>query len=385
MTLNLDRSTWQRVRFGDVVRNVNDIVKDPEGAGIKRVLGLEHLDPGELRIQRWGEVDTESKFTRRVRPGQTLFGKRRAYQRKTAYAELDAVCSGDILVFETADPTRLLPELLPFIAMTDAFYAMALETSAGSLSPRTRWSDIAKYEFGLPPIEQQQRLAQLLTQVESHRSSLAQLGVQLSEALGAVTGDYFGRWESDGTVPLESAVDLQIGKRISPEARKRGGEHKPYVTNVNVRWRSLDMSEVREMPMLPSEMPTYALQAGDVLACEARDVGRAAVWEGQLPECYYQMSLHRLRAKPGYLTPVLLVEFLAWASRTGRLRALVGDNLIPHLPEVRLRKLPVPTPSINAMDELEAQVRFIHAAIQMVRSEAGALDGVRRSLLEVIA
>lgn len=135
MTLSLDRSEWQRVKFGDVVRNVNDNVKDPAGIGIKRLLGLEHLDPGELRIQRWGDLAPESTFTRRVRPGQTLFGKRRAYQRKTAYAEFDAVCSGDILVFESADSSRLLPELLPFVAMSDAFYAMALETSAGSLSP----------------------------------------------------------------------------------------------------------------------------------------------------------------------------------------------------------------------------------------------------------
>lgn len=385
MTLHLDRTEWRKVRFGEVVRNVNDNVKDPAASGIKRALGLEHLDPGDLHIQRWGDVNPESTFTRRVRPGQTLFGKRRAYQRKTAFAEFDAVCSGDILVFESADSTRLLPELLPFVAMTDAFFAVALETSAGSLSPRTRWTDLAEYEFDLPPLYQQRRIAALLWSVERHRIALAAAEKSLVVMLETLCDDQFSRWLRDGSVPLEEAVELQIGKRISPEARERGGEMKPYVTNVNVRWRSLDLSEVREMPMLPNEMPTYVLRRGDVLACEARDVGRSAVWDAQLPECYYQMSLHRLRSRDGYLTPHLLVEFLAWCSRTGRLRALVGDNLIPHLPEVRLRKLPVPTASISAMASLERRVEHLYEAIECAKQEAASVCKVRESILEAMA
>jgi len=50
MTLNLDRSTWLRVRFGDVVRNVNDTVREPAAAGVDRVVAMEHLDPGELKV-----------------------------------------------------------------------------------------------------------------------------------------------------------------------------------------------------------------------------------------------------------------------------------------------------------------------------------------------
>lgn len=166
MSLNFDMSSWQKVKFGDVVRNLNENVKSPSALGIERVIGLEHLDPRELRIQRWAELTSDTNFSRRVRPGQTLFGKRRAYQRKTAYSEFDAVCSGDILVFESADVQVLLPELLPFIATTDSFYEKAIKTSAGSLSPRTRWSNLATYEFDLPPLDQQKRIAELLWAIE---------------------------------------------------------------------------------------------------------------------------------------------------------------------------------------------------------------------------
>ena len=161
MSLNLDKSRWTRVKFGEVVFNVNSTVRDAEAAGIDRVIAMDHLDPGELRIQRWGPVEDGTTFTRRVRPGQTLFGKRRAYQRKVAYAEFDAICSGDILTFQ-ANEEHMLPEFLPFLVQSEGFFAHALGTSAGSLSPRTNWSDLSDFEFDLPPLDEQKRLAELM-------------------------------------------------------------------------------------------------------------------------------------------------------------------------------------------------------------------------------
>jgi type I restriction enzyme S subunit len=78
-------------------------------------------------------------FTRRCRPGQVLFGKRRVYQRKVAVAEFEAVVSGGIYVCAPEDD-RLLPERLPFLGLSERFFQYAVGTSAGSLSPRTkRW------------------------------------------------------------------------------------------------------------------------------------------------------------------------------------------------------------------------------------------------------
>ena len=99
-----------------------------------------------------------------------LFGKRRAYQRKVAVADFDGLCSSDILVFEPADD-QLLPELLPFIVQTEGFFQHALGTSAGSLSPRTRWRDLAAYEFPLPPLDEQRRIAEILWAAEEALNS----------------------------------------------------------------------------------------------------------------------------------------------------------------------------------------------------------------------
>lgn len=163
------KPSWQRVRFGDVVRLNKETCKDPAAEGIERAIGLEHLEPGDLRVRSWANVADGTTFTNRVRPGQVLFGKRRAYQRKVAVADFDAVCSGDIYVFESADPNKLHPELLPFICQTDSFLNHAVGTSAGSLSPRTNWSSISQHELELPPLEEQQKTALALKANEHAR------------------------------------------------------------------------------------------------------------------------------------------------------------------------------------------------------------------------
>jgi type I restriction enzyme S subunit len=156
---------WRRVKFGDVVRLAKARSQDPLADGIERYVGLEHLEPGDLRIRRWGNVADGVTFTSVFKPGQVLFGKRRAYQRKVAVADFSGVCSGDIYVLETKDAQVLLPELLPFICQTDAFFEHAVGTSAGSLSPRTNWKSLAAFEFALPPMAEQKRLIELIESI----------------------------------------------------------------------------------------------------------------------------------------------------------------------------------------------------------------------------
>lgn len=157
------------VTFGEVVSLNRDKCKDPREEGIERYVGLEHLEPDDLRIRSWGDVADGTTFTNRFYAGQVLFGKRRAYQRKCARSEFDGVCSGDIYVFESGAPQQLDPRYLPHLCQTDAFFTHAIGTSAGSLSPRTNWASLAKFRFALPPPTEQSRIVSILEPFEDAR------------------------------------------------------------------------------------------------------------------------------------------------------------------------------------------------------------------------
>lgn len=227
------KAGWTRVAFGDVVRLSKARAADPEAAGIERVVGLEHIEPGDLRIRRWGDVADGTTFTTLFRPGQVLFGKRRAYQRKVAVADFEGVCSGDIYVLEPAND-RLMPELLPFLCQTDAFFDHAVGTSAGSLSPRTNWTSLASFEFLLPPIQEQARLVEVMSAGRSATEATATLLSRLRELRASVVLAVTGGDGSDGAklVRLGEVSNVVRGSTPRPAGDPRyfGGDHIPWIT-----------------------------------------------------------------------------------------------------------------------------------------------------------
>jgi type I restriction enzyme S subunit len=152
---------WKRVKFGQLAECVNDRVDDPSSAGVERYVGLEHLDPESLTIRRWGTPDEVESTKLRFQPGDVIFGKRRAYQRKLAVADFDGICSAHAMVLR-AKPNLVLPEFLPYFMQSDLFMERAVEISVGSLSPTINWRTLAEQEFVLPPLEEQRRLLPLL-------------------------------------------------------------------------------------------------------------------------------------------------------------------------------------------------------------------------------
>ena len=146
-----------RVTLGEVAKESRETLRSSR-QGLP-VVGLEHLEPGALTLDRWDE-GVGTTFTKAFHKDQMLFGRRRAYLKKAALAPFDGICSGDITVIE-ARPDKMLPELLPFLIQNDSFFDFAVGKSAGSLSPRVKWEHLSQFEFTLPSIEEQKKLSDL--------------------------------------------------------------------------------------------------------------------------------------------------------------------------------------------------------------------------------
>ena len=205
-----------KVRLGDVAIEVRETSKCPEGLP---VVGLEHLLPSEITLTQWSDT-SDNTFNKLFHKGQILFGRRRAYLKKAAVAPFDGVCSGDITVI-AAKPERLLTELLPFIISNDAFFDYAMEKSAGSLSPRVKWAQLAEYEFDLPELEEQQKLANLLWAMERTRKAYQDLLIQADELVKSQFVEMFGDpilTEKDETLTaLSDSCILKAGKFIKAD------------------------------------------------------------------------------------------------------------------------------------------------------------------------
>jgi type I restriction enzyme S subunit len=157
---NLDKTRWESFRFEDIAKRISEPV-DPNTTFLEKYVGLEHIDAENIHINRYGSPDDVSGGKLKCYPGDVIFGKRRAYQRKAAVVDFEGICSAHAFVFR-ANPEVIEPKLFPFFLHSDQFMHRAVDISVGGLSPTINWGDLKHQEFLLPPKAEQARLAELL-------------------------------------------------------------------------------------------------------------------------------------------------------------------------------------------------------------------------------
>ena len=123
--------------------------------------------------------------------------------------------------------------------------------------------------------------------------------------------------------------EIKLGKML--DAEKNFGVPKPYLGNKAVQWDRIDITHLPTVPMSRSDIERFRLRDGDLLVCEGGEVGRSAIWEGPITECYYQKALHRLRPLRGFNSRVMAALLRQWSDR-GLLTNYVTQTSIAHLP-----------------------------------------------------
>jgi len=162
--------SWCLVKFGDLAESITERVDDPRASGVEIYVGLEHLDSDATKISRYGTPDDVESTKLRFYPGDVIYARRRAYQRKLGVAEVEGICSAHALVLR-ARPDVCLPEFLPYFLQSNQFHDRALSISVGSLSPTINWKTLVVQEFVLPPIAEQRRIVQVMKIVEEARDA----------------------------------------------------------------------------------------------------------------------------------------------------------------------------------------------------------------------
>jgi len=161
--LQIDRSNWELVTFGDVAIQQKETV-DRENTDLTRYVKGEHMYSDDLHLREWGELKDEylgPAFIRKFEEGDILYGSRRTYLRKVVVAPFEGITSNTTFVVK-ANEGKIDKRLLPFVMKSEGFTAHSIRNSKGSVNPYVNWKDLANYEFLLPPKEQQGKLAELL-------------------------------------------------------------------------------------------------------------------------------------------------------------------------------------------------------------------------------
>lgn len=162
-----------KVRLGDVVTRIKDKV-NRETCDLDYYIGGEHFDSGEVRVTKRAEIQGSTigpAFHMRFHKGDVLLMSRNPHLRKAGMVDFVGLCSDVSYVCRTSDESILLQTFLSFIFQTDDFWKFAEANKKGSTNFFLNWSDFEKYEFDLPDIATQRKIATLLWAMERTKTA----------------------------------------------------------------------------------------------------------------------------------------------------------------------------------------------------------------------
>lgn len=157
--------------------------------------------------------------------------------------------------------------------------------------------------------------------------------------------------------------DIGAGKSVTPAARNGERSH-PFLRTSNVLWGRIDVSEVSAMHFTDDEIEAKELRKGDLLVCEGGDIGRSAIWNGELEQCGFQNHLHRLRPRHGCVVPHFFMYYLqSGFTQLGIYEGAGNKTTIPNLSRSRLSALEVPIPPKPEQQKIAAVLWKLQRAI----------------------
>ena len=165
MELNIDKSQWMKVQFGDVVQKVSNKI-DPETYHSEIVIQGGHINKRDFHIRKYEKKNELGylgpAFHMGFKKHQILYVSRNPHLMKVGYPHFDGICANTTYIMETKDESVLRNDLIPFIMHSDTFIEQSVANVRGGVNPYVNWSDLACIEFLLPPKDQQAQLAKLL-------------------------------------------------------------------------------------------------------------------------------------------------------------------------------------------------------------------------------
>ena len=342
------REGWTRVRFGDVVTNVNDQPKRASLPLATRYVAGEHVDENRLRIDRWGTLGDElvpPTFRRRFGPSDVLFHSRNL--KKIAVPDFGGITGEKLFVLRSTSP-HLLQDFLPYVLLSPAFTAYAESSWSGSVNKFLNWTPLASYEFDLPPVEEQRRITHVLEATRAVRESTSNAisSSRLARAaLAKEAGE--GRFGDCRIHRIDELVHrMQYGVSVRPEPA--GGI--PLLRMGNLVDGMVDATDIKYAATSDINPERDLLRHGDVLFNRTNSidlVGKAAIFslEGEWAFASY---LVRLIPRTELMLPEYLVTLINCAPIRSRILATATKGVSQaNINTKNLGAVEVPVPSID--------------------------------------
>ena len=383
----------QLFRFDQMAVQVKDKIDNPAEADVDRYVGLEHIDPESLKIRRWGETTDVESSKIIFKSGDIIFGKRRAYQRKLAVADFDGICSAHAMVLRPKTHV-VLEEFLPFFMQSDIFMDRAVKISVGGLSPTINWSDIAKEEFALPPLEEQRRITEVLHQAGGLSEKLVLLQESAVSAFSSAASiKYSALSDNYPTVQL-AEICLKKPQSGIYKSDKYRGSGVPMVNMGELFGNDIIDGEIEmeKVELDETELQRYRLTSNDLLfgrrSVVLEGAGRCILVGDPGDSMVFESSVLRATIDPKKADNRFVFEWLRSPLGHQRIRRIVTFTTVSGVAGSDVACLPVPIPPLEVQKRIADEFSGLRGQIgvlsERIEESKKLLKTLRGRVLEEV-
>ena len=247
---------------------------------------------------------------------------------------------------------------------------------------------VADLVIPLPPLEEQRRIAAILDRAETlrtqRRTALALLDSLTQSLFLDMFGDPVANPKGWSMSTIGDLAEVQGGLQVT-SARKNLPVEVPYLRVANVYRGVLDLSEIKTIRATPAEIQRTTLVKDDLLVVEGHgnpnEIGRAALWNGEIEQCVHQNHLIRARFDCTKVEPVFASEYVnSPGGRQHLLRAGKSTSGLNTISVSNVRETPIALPPLPLQQTFATRIAAIEALKATHRRALAALDELFASL-----
>ena len=294
------------------------------------------------------------------------------------------------------------PDYLSHWLRSDRAKALISASTQGTVRDSVSFSTLASFPVLLPPLWEQEKIAEILGSVDAAMAATRQVIDQTRTLKRTLMQDLLtkgipGRhtrfkntplgpipeaWE---VVKLGDVAEVQTGIAKNGKLDLQRAVSVPYLRVANVQDGYLDLSEIKEILVEEHRLEKSLLCKGDVLFNEGGDadkLGRGCVWEGQIEPCTHQNHVFAVRCgrriSPYYLT-------LQAASIKGKRYFLQSSKQTTNLASInsyQLKAFPFPLPTVPEQEEIVSILNTVDARLTQEEQSLASLQELKNALMQ---
>jgi len=243
-----------------------------------------------------------------------------------------------------------------------------------------------KFEFLLPPLDEQRRIAEVLRSVDGAIATQTELCSHLRRTADDLADELFGREIADCGDDLiaygDACETVQVGIVIKPASYYVDDGGVPALRSTNIRRNEIDFSALVQLSQEGHQINRKSsLRPGDVVTIRTGEPGKTAVIPDDAPSPLNCIDIIFSRPKPE-LRPYFAAYFINSGTARRQIGAMQGGLAQQHFNVGEMKKLKLPVPDLARQDRV---IEVMDAAWRMVRTEEAQLAALQATKVALMS